>query len=77
MSEKEFGNRIPFAFLEDIKEKFLRDYAEKGRIAEPLGLNREFKKVLKKQMVFIFLFKVLMLKRNTFLIHNNLINSAK
>lgn len=54
MSEKEFGNRIPFAFLEDIKEKFLKEYAEKGRSADSLGLNKEFKKVLKKQMVYSF-----------------------
>jgi vesicle-associated membrane protein 7 len=50
MSDREFGNRIPFAFLEDIKNRFQSSYGEKARDAAPFSLNRDFKRVLQNQM---------------------------
>lgn len=52
MADNSFGRRIPFAFLQDVKEKFLSTYG-KDRILNartPYGLN-EFSRVLAKQMV--------------------------
>ncbi|KAI7879889.1 vesicle-associated membrane protein 713-like protein [Lichtheimia hyalospora FSU 10163] len=53
MADNSFGRRIPFAFLQDIKEKFLSTYG-KDRVMNartPYGLN-EFSRVLAKQMEY-------------------------
>jgi len=53
MADDTFGRRIPFAFLQDIKERFLATYSkERANTALPFGMN-EFSKVIAKQMVFI------------------------
>ncbi|KAF0976883.1 hypothetical protein FDP41_004178 [Naegleria fowleri] len=53
MSSKEFGSRIPFNFLEDIKERFLTQYpGDQSKRIQPNGLNREFGQVLKQQTKF-------------------------
>lgn len=51
MSDKEFGNRIPFLFLEDVKNRFQSSYGDKAKTAPPLSLNRDFARVLQTQMV--------------------------
>lgn len=51
MTDQEFPRRIPFAFLEDIKQKFRAAYGDRGRQALAYELNEDFKKVLQKQMV--------------------------
>lgn len=56
MADNSFGRRIPFAFLQDVKEKFLSTYG-KDRVLNartPYGLN-EFSRVLAKQMVKVLL----------------------
>ena len=55
MADDSFGRRIPFAFLQDIKERFLERYGKDRALeAPPYGLN-EFSHVLSKQMVSTFL----------------------
>ncbi|CDH58873.1 vesicle-associated membrane protein 714 [Lichtheimia corymbifera JMRC:FSU:9682] len=52
MADDSFGRRIPFAFLQDIKERFLERYGKDRALeAPPYGLN-EFSRVLSKQMEF-------------------------
>ncbi|GAA5800170.1 hypothetical protein HPULCUR_005595 [Helicostylum pulchrum] len=53
MADDSFGRRIPFIFLQDLKEKFLSTYGRNRAIeAPPYGLN-EFSRVIEKQMVFL------------------------
>ncbi|CAG8767935.1 39825_t:CDS:2 [Gigaspora margarita] len=50
MADDSFGRRVPFAFLQDIKERFLANYSrERINEAPTYGLN-EFSKVISKQM---------------------------
>lgn len=44
--------RVPFAFLEDVKSKFISMYGDRAQTAIAFSLNKEFSKVLKKQMEF-------------------------
>jgi vesicle-associated membrane protein 7 len=51
MADDSFGRRIPFIFLQDLKEKFLNTYGKNRALeAPPYGLN-EFSRVIEKQMV--------------------------
>lgn len=52
MADDSFGRRIPFAFLQDIKERFLADYSRERALSSvvPYGMN-EFSKTIAKQMV--------------------------
>ncbi|KAF9436616.1 Vesicle-associated membrane protein [Entomortierella beljakovae] len=51
MADDTFGRRIPFAFLQDIKEKFLTQYNQDQAIHAqvPYAMN-EFSKTIAKQM---------------------------
>ncbi|KAG0356452.1 Vesicle-associated membrane protein [Podila minutissima] len=51
MADDSFGRRIPFAFLQDIKERFLADYSRERALSSvvPYGMN-EFSKTIAKQM---------------------------
>ncbi|RHZ63262.1 hypothetical protein Glove_330g35 [Diversispora epigaea] len=50
MADDSFGRRIPFLFLQDIKERFLVTYSkDRATTAVPYGMN-EFSKVIQKQM---------------------------
>ncbi|RIB09525.1 vesicle-associated membrane protein [Gigaspora rosea] len=52
MADDSFGRRVPFAFLQDIKERFLANYSrERINEAPTYGLN-EFSKVISKQMEY-------------------------
>ncbi|KAI9297224.1 synaptobrevin-domain-containing protein [Neoconidiobolus thromboides FSU 785] len=52
MADEEFGRRIPFAFLEDIKNLFFKSYTKEFYESVPIyGIN-EFSKVLKSKMEF-------------------------
>ena len=44
--------RLPFAFLEDIKQRFQSTYGSKAQTAIAFSLNKEFGEVLQKQMIF-------------------------
>ncbi|KAI7901051.1 synaptobrevin-domain-containing protein [Cokeromyces recurvatus] len=50
MADDSFGRRIPFIFLQDLKNKFLSTYGRKRALdSPPFGLN-EFSRVIEKQM---------------------------
>jgi len=53
VTDEEFGRRIPFAFLEDIKSRFVGTYGvAKARAAPPLAFNDAFSRVLSAQMTY-------------------------
>ncbi|CAG8481948.1 5159_t:CDS:2 [Ambispora leptoticha] len=52
MADDSFGRRIPFAFLQDIKERFLATYSkDRANTALPYGMN-EFSKVIANRMEY-------------------------
>ncbi|GJJ69837.1 vesicle-associated membrane protein 7 [Entomortierella parvispora] len=53
MADDTFGRRIPFAFLQDIKERFLAQYSRERALNAlvPYGMN-EFSKTIAKQMEY-------------------------
>ncbi|KAG0307394.1 hypothetical protein BGZ98_000359 [Dissophora globulifera] len=53
MADDSFGRRIPFAFLQDIKERFLAQYSRERALNSlvPYAMN-EFSKVIAKQMEY-------------------------
>lgn len=51
MADDSFGRRTPFAFLQDIKEKFLATYDRESALNAPIYGMNEFSKVIAKQMV--------------------------
>ncbi|KAF9399741.1 Vesicle-associated membrane protein [Podila epigama] len=53
MADDSFGRRIPFAFLQDIKERFLAEYSRERALNSvvPYGMN-EFSKTIAKQMEY-------------------------
>ncbi|KAG5053256.1 hypothetical protein JHK87_005454 [Glycine soja] len=52
MADDTAGRRIPFAFLEDIHQKFVRTYGRAVHSAQPYGMNEEFSRVLSQQMEY-------------------------
>eukprot|EP00002_Diphylleia_rotans_P017554 TRINITY_DN3407_c0_g4_i1.p1 TRINITY_DN3407_c0_g4~~TRINITY_DN3407_c0_g4_i1.p1 ORF type:complete len:219 (-),score=60.15 TRINITY_DN3407_c0_g4_i1:110-766(-) len=50
LADEEFGRRIPFLFLEDIKSRFKAQYGDRGKSAIAFGMNEEFSRVLQRQM---------------------------
>ncbi|KAF9901696.1 Vesicle-associated membrane protein [Lobosporangium transversale] len=63
MADDSFGRRIPFAFLQDIKEKFLAQYGREQALSSttPYGMN-EFSKIIAKQMKTCLLDRPISLK---------------
>ncbi len=51
MSDEQFPRRIAFAFLEDIRTRFLGMYRNTYKTAMAFGMNEEFSRVLQRQMV--------------------------
>ncbi|KAF9408134.1 Vesicle-associated membrane protein, partial [Podila epigama] len=53
MADDTFGRRIPFAFLQDMKERFLTQYSRERALNAmlPYGMN-EFSKTIAKQMEY-------------------------
>jgi len=52
MADEEFGRRIPFAFLEDLKERFKATYADRGKSALAYAMNEDFSKIMKSVMEY-------------------------
>lgn len=46
------SGRIPFAFLEDIHQRFVRTYGRAVHSANAYGMNDEFSRVLSQQMEY-------------------------
>lgn len=44
--------RIPFAFLEDVHQRFVRTYGRAVLSAQAYGMNDEFSRVLSQQMEY-------------------------
>jgi len=52
MADEAFGRRVPFAFLEDIRNRFLATYGNRWQTAPALGMNEDFGRVLQVQMEY-------------------------
>ncbi|KAK9280242.1 hypothetical protein L1049_013929 [Liquidambar formosana] len=52
MADDTAGRRIPFAFLEDIHQRFVRTYGRAVHSAQAYGMNDEFSRVLSQQMEY-------------------------
>ncbi|KAF9141948.1 Vesicle-associated membrane protein [Mortierella sp. GBA39] len=53
MADDSFGRRIPFAFLQDIKEKFLAQYGRERALSSLVAYSmNEFSKTIAKQMEY-------------------------
>ena len=50
MADEEFGRRIPFTFLDDIKDRFRATYGDRGKTALAYAMNEDFSRVLKSVM---------------------------
>jgi len=50
MAPEEFGRRIPFSYLEDIKARFKSTYGSRGKDAVAYAMQADFSRVLQKQM---------------------------
>ncbi|CAN1169292.1 Vesicle-associated membrane protein 713 [Linum perenne] len=52
MADETAGRRIPFAFLEDVHQRFVRTYGRAVHSAQAYGMNDEFSRVLSQQMEY-------------------------
>ncbi|XP_076944995.1 vesicle-associated membrane protein 711-like [Bidens hawaiensis] len=52
MADDLAGRRIPFAFLEDIHQRFVKTYGPAVLTAQAYGMNDEFSRVLSQQMEY-------------------------
>jgi len=52
MADESFGRRIPFAFLEDVKNRFSSQYGATASTALAYAYNTEFSRVLRQQMEY-------------------------
>jgi len=52
MADEEFGRRIPFAYLEDLKNRFQSTYHDRAKNAIANSLNEDFSKVMQNLMAY-------------------------
>jgi vesicle-associated membrane protein 7 len=52
MADEDAKRRIPFAFLDDIKNRFKSSYGNRAMTAIAFAMNEEFSPVLKKQLEY-------------------------
>ncbi|KAL6212051.1 hypothetical protein ACLB2K_017274 [Fragaria x ananassa] len=52
MADETAGRRMPFSFLEDIHQRFVRSYGRAVLTAQAYGMNDEFSRVLSQQMEY-------------------------
>jgi len=52
MADAEMGHRIPYSFLNDVRERFQHSFSQPAQSAGELGLNDEFARVLKSRMEY-------------------------
>ena len=52
MCDQGFGRRIPFAFLEDVRERYLTRFSDSAQSAPAYAHNAEFSKVLEERMEY-------------------------
>jgi vesicle-associated membrane protein 7 len=53
MAEEAFGRRIPFAFLDDLKNRFKATYGNRGKTALSFAMQADFSRVMQNLMVAI------------------------
>ena len=46
MADEDFTRRVPFMFLENIRQLFLERYGDRARTAIAFAMNEEFSRVL-------------------------------
>ncbi len=51
MTDQNFERRIAFQYLEEIKNRFVKQYGPAVRSALAFEMNKSFQRVLKEQMV--------------------------
>jgi len=52
MADEDFGRRIPFAYLEDLKGRFRVSYGDRGKTALAFAMNEDFSRVMKNLMEY-------------------------
>ncbi|AEC07690.1 putative Longin domain-containing protein [Arabidopsis thaliana] len=52
MADEDAGRRIPFSFLEDIHQRFVRTYGRAIHSAQAYAMNDEFSRVLNQQIEY-------------------------
>ncbi|WOG87776.1 hypothetical protein DCAR_0207007 [Daucus carota subsp. sativus] len=52
MADENAGRRIPFAFMEDIHQRFVRTYGRAVLSAQAYAMNDEFSRVMSQQMEY-------------------------
>ncbi|KAL6502089.1 hypothetical protein OROGR_027222 [Orobanche gracilis] len=52
MADDTIGRRIPFVFLEEIHQRFVRTYGRAVLSAQAYGMNDEFSRVISQQMEY-------------------------
>lgn len=50
MADEQFGRRLPFMFLEDLKNQFKASYGDRGKYALAYGMNEDFSRVMQNKM---------------------------
>ena len=49
MADEGSKRRVPFAFLDDVKNRFFATYGDRGQTAIAFGMNEDFGRTLRKQ----------------------------
>eukprot|EP01103_Thecamoeba_quadrilineata_P016130 TRINITY_DN5311_c0_g1_i1.p1 TRINITY_DN5311_c0_g1~~TRINITY_DN5311_c0_g1_i1.p1 ORF type:complete len:226 (+),score=40.21 TRINITY_DN5311_c0_g1_i1:42-719(+) len=52
MSDEDFGQIVPFSFLNDIQNRFKAAYGNLGKTAAPFSMNEDFSRILQNQMTY-------------------------
>lgn len=52
MADEGSKRRVPFAFLDDVKNRFFATYGDRGQTAIAFGMNEDFGRTLRKQLDF-------------------------
>jgi len=52
MADEQFGRRLPFLFLEDLRTQFKASYGDRGKNALAYGMNEDFSRVMQNKMDF-------------------------
>lgn len=52
MADESFKRRVPFAFLDDVKNRFFATYGDKGQTAIAFSMNEDFGRTIQKQLEF-------------------------
>jgi vesicle-associated membrane protein 7 len=51
MAEEAFGRRLPFAFLDELKNRFKATYGDRGKTALSFAMQADFSRIMQNLMV--------------------------